>query len=227
MFGAIVGFLSGVSLNQLIINRKIFGGFFIQRRESHDMDSDEKVFPIIFLVLLVGVILIYFLSEIIGPNTLEAILIFILVGITTIYAGATLRIARESRKDRTASYIQNQLAKFYTPLLTNEQFWHSNYERFYSARIQVKPSNEQDRLIKEFLDVYRRYKHYASTDLEESIYKLENYIRSGHNPSEMTPKDKEEYGKEYDEFKKEFNALLEKDYERLQEELKTLFLKKS
>lgn len=219
MLGAFAGYVISVFFNWV-------GGFFIRRKKNYDMDPDEKIFPAIFLLLIVGVIIIYKLAGIIDPPTLEAILVFILVALTALYAGITLRIARGPEKNRTANYIQNQLAKFYTPLLTNEHFWASDYERFYGARIQVKPSNEQDRLIKEFSDVYRRYKHYASTDLEGSINKLENYIRSGHQPSEMTPEDKKQYEEEYDEFKKEFNALLEKDYERLQEELKTLFLKK-
>lgn len=160
------------------------------------------------------------------PSLVLAIATIALVLVTRSYAKTTSKILEESRKDRKANYIQNQLANFYTPLITNEQFWHSDYKRFFDARVTVNPSNEQDRLLKEFLDVYRRYKHFSSTNLESSMSKLEDFTRSG-TPDAVDVVEKEKHWREYNEFKEEFSEILKEDYKRLQEELEALFLEKN
>ena len=164
-------------------------------------------------------------SELGFPSIFLAVSTVALVLVTFHYAKTTAKISEESRKERKADYIQNQLEKFYTPLITNEQFWHSDYKRFFNARTTVNPSNEQDKLIKEFLDVYRRYKHFASTNLESSMSQLEDFTWSG-TPDAMDIVEKETHWREYNEFKEEFSEILKEDYKRLQEELETLLLKK-
>lgn len=197
---------------------------------SKPNESDTNVvLLVIMLIIFPG--LIYFLLVIvetgasitIDKDKLNASLVGTLVLLTAYYVVATFGILKESRKDRKADYIQNQLEKFYTPLITNEQFWQSDYKRFHDARINISVTNERDKMIKVFLDVFRGNKHYASSELDDSINKLENFIEHGENPDTVDIMKKEEYFHSFREFKDEFKRLLDEDYTRLQNELKTLF----
>lgn len=185
LFGAVVGSLLSVFINQV----------FIQLKGGNNMKSELKL----FLVLLIGAIGVsaFYVFKLVDPSIMDAILFFLLVMVTTILASATIGIVKESKNDRELKFINEQIGELYSPLKFRPTILQITREEYYRLMENSHlASEDMEKLLKEYFKTMDEFGKEVQTRLGKRL-----------NLEHDTP--------EFVDLKKRFDEKVNSDYELL------------